>query len=102
MIFEFYRFEELIATIEADYKSNRVVVTNYTDDIMDRPFGRKDNITWSDWEYFLESRCFPRTRDHADMILQEMGLDHYSPLDIVLKTEGRMAEDHFWLKNITE
>ena len=27
---------------------------------------------WKDFEYFLEERCFPRTRDHAEEILKEL------------------------------
>ncbi|MFQ9396402.1 MAG: hypothetical protein ACLR2E_23260 [Lachnospiraceae bacterium] len=30
--------------------------------------------TWKDFEYFLEERCFPKTRDHAKEILKELGL----------------------------
>ena len=47
---------------------------------------------------FLESRCVPRQRDGLSHYLAELGLDRYDPLEIIRKTAGRMAEDHFWIK----
>lgn len=38
-----------------------------------------------------------RQRDGLRYYLQELGLDHYEPLAIVRKTQGRMAEDNCWL-----
>ena len=32
------------------------------------------------------------------IILNELNLPFYNPFLIVQKTEGRMAEDNFWLK----
>lgn len=63
-----------------------------------RAFGIKAKPTWEDFEEFLESRCFPRTRDGLRMILDDIGLDFYDPLAIVEKTKGRMAEDFQWMK----
>ena len=51
-----------------------------------------------DFEYFLESRCFPRGRDYMKDILRDMGLDSYDPLAIIEKTKGRMAEDKQWIR----
>ena len=47
---------------------------------------------------FLEERCFPRTRGHMRLILEDLGLDFYDPLSIIEKTQGRMAEDFQWIK----
>ena len=52
---------------------------------------------WDDFTWFLESRCFPKTRDHAKDILKEMGLPFYDPLLIIEKTDGRMAGDEQWI-----
>ena len=30
--------------------------------------------------------------------LKELGLETYEPLEIIRKTEGRMAEDDHWIK----
>jgi len=43
---------------------------------------------------FLESRCVPRQRDGLRYYLAEFGLEKYEPLEIIRKTEGRMAEDN--------
>ena len=32
------------------------------------------------------------------LVLQDLGLPYYDPLLIVEKTEGRMAEDEFWIR----
>ena len=48
-------------------------------------------------EYFLESRCFPKSRAMLKSILRELGLDSYDPLAIIEKTQGRMAEDKQWI-----
>ena len=70
---------------------------NYTEQILLRAFGVIENPDWKDFEYFLEDRCFPRTRDHANEILREMNLPFYDPLLIVEKTQGRMEGDHQWI-----
>ena len=53
--------------------------------------------SWEDFEYFIEDRCFPRTRDHAKEILLEMGVPFYDPLLIIEKTKGYMAGDNQWI-----
>ena len=47
---------------------------------------------------FLESRCFPESRDKMKLILKDLGLPFYDPIMIIEKTEGRMAEDDFWIR----
>ena len=32
------------------------------------------------------------------LILKDLDLPFYDPLMIIQKTEGRMAEDHFWIR----
>ena len=72
-------------------------IKNYTDQIIFRAFGVVTDPDWADFEYFLEERCFPRTRDHRKDILREMGLPFYDPLLIIEKTQGRMSDDHQWI-----
>ena len=38
------------------------------------------------------------TRDKMKLVLRDLGVPFYDPYLIVQKTEGRMAEDDFWLK----
>lgn len=33
----------------------------------------------------------------AEEILKDLGLPFYDPIMIIEKTEGRMAEDNFWI-----
>ena len=65
---------------------------------MNRAFGVREYPTYEDYEEFLESRCFPRTRDKMKRELKRLDLPFYDPLMIIEKTEGRMAEDDFWIK----
>lgn len=102
MVLEFYNREQLSSIITVDYKSNSVSVENFTDDYLDRAFGIVEKPTMDDFEYFIEDRCFPKTRDHLKEILNELGLDYYDPIQIIRKTQGRMAEDKKWIKIIDE
>lgn len=67
-----------------------------------RAFGVKLTPTFADYEKFLESRCFPRTRDKMKLLLEELDLNSYDPLAIIEKTKGRMAEDAMWIRIIDE
>lgn len=57
-----------------------------------------EKITFEEYEDFLKSRCFPEERDKIKTILKELNLPFYDPLLIIEKTQGRMAEDDFWIK----
>ena len=98
MRMDFMCEEELCTTILIDFQRHRIAVQNETEDIIHRAFGIKAKPTWEDFEEFLESRCFPRTRDHLRLVLEDVGVDSYDPLAIVEKTKGRMAEDLQWIK----
>ena len=90
--------DECCTAILVDFKNERIAVLNETDDIIHRAFGIKAKPTWEDFMEFLESRCFPRTRDHLRLVLEDIGIDSYDPLAIVEKTKGRMAEDLQWIQ----
>lgn len=94
-----YMFRQTPCTcIDVDEKSRKVVIKNYTDKIMFRAFGIEENPSYERYEEFLESRCFPRSRDKMKLVLRDMELPFYDPFLIIEKTQGRMAEDEFWLK----
>ena len=78
--------------------NQRIKFKNFQRNILFRAFGSKTDPSWEDYEAFLESRCFPRERDKMKLILKELNLPFYDPLMIVEKTQGRMAEDDFWIK----
>lgn len=56
------------------------------------------NPTLSDFDKFLESRCFERTREDAPQLLKWYGLAEYTPLGICKKSFGRKMEDTVWIR----
>ena len=84
--------------IDIDFLKQRIYIQNKTDDLIHRAFGVIERPTWEDFEFFLEDRCFPRERGNCKSILKTMGISDYDPLQIIEKTQGRMAEDKQWIK----
>lgn len=97
MRMDFMCEDECCTQILVDFRREQIAIVNTTDDIIHRAFGIKAKPTWEDFMEFLESRCFPRTRDHLRLVLKDLGLDNYDPLAIIEKTKGRMAEDLQWI-----
>ena len=93
----FMNRDYLCTMIDIDFLHEKIYIKNYTDQIPLRAFGVVDNPSWNDFEYFLEDRCFPRTRDHAKEILRDMRIPFYDPLLIIEKTDGYMEGDHQWI-----
>ena len=93
----YYDGDTLCTKICADKVTRCLAVENLVDDSLSTAFGVNTSPTWEDLENFLEERCVPRQRDGLRYYLQELGLEHYDPLAIVRKTQGRMAEDNCWL-----
>lgn len=94
----YYYKQEVCTIIDVNERMREVKICNYTEDDMLKAFGKKTEITYEDYEAFLESRCFPRERDKMKLQLKELDLPFYDPMMIIEKTEGRMAEDEFWIK----
>lgn len=84
--------------IDVNEQDRKVEIHNYTKDYISRAFGVVERPTFADYEAFLESRCFPRTRDKMKLVLENLGLPFYDPFQIIEKTEGRMAEDNSWIR----
>ena len=94
-----YMHEQTVCTlIDVDEIRRCIRIKNYTDNIMFRAFGKEENPDYDSYLEFLESRCFPEGRDKMKLILDDLGLPFYDPFLIIEKTEGRMAEDAFWIK----
>ena len=94
-----YHYKNEVCTIiDVDERKKILQVYNYTNDNMLKAFGKNAEITFEMYEEFLESRCFPRERDKMKLKLKELDLPFYDPMMIIEKTEGRMAEDEFWIK----
>jgi len=98
MRMDFMFLDKLCTKILINFKDKHIRIINETNDLIHRAFGILKEPTWEDFEYFLEDRCFPRTRAHLRLILDDLGLDCYDPLQIIEKTHGRMAEDFQWIQ----
>lgn len=95
----FYMYKDDICTlIDVDDAKQLVRIKNYTDKLMFRAFGVNEDPDYNDYKEFLESRCFPRTRDKMKLVLEDIGLPFYDTFMIIEKTQGRMAEDDFWIR----
>ena len=89
---------EVCTLIDVDEMRREVQIRNYTNRIQYRAFGINVEPSFEEFQEFLESRCFPRSGDKMKIRLQELGIPFYDPLLIIEKTQGRMAEDEFWLQ----
>lgn len=95
--FKYYNSHTLCTVIYADFTDKTIIAENHTDSLIKTAFGKRNAPSWDDFMAFLEERCVPRQREGLLDYLEALGLDHYDPLEIVLRTEGRMAEDQQWL-----
>ncbi|MCD8098006.1 MAG: helix-turn-helix domain-containing protein [Lachnospiraceae bacterium] len=89
---------EACTLLDVDERRQKIRIYNYTDDLLFRAFGRTEHPTYQQYEEFMESRCFPRSRDKLKLQLAELGVPFYDTLLIIEKTEGRMADDEFWIR----
>lgn len=96
--FRYYDKNQLCTLIYADFTDQTLQVENYTDKLVKTAFGKKSLPTWEDFLAFLEERCIPRGREGLEDYLTDIGTDEYEPLEIIKKTQGRMAEDDQWLE----
>ena len=98
MKFEFYDGVILCTQIIADFTDKTLSVENTTEHIVKTAFGKNETPTWEDFLNFLEERCLPRSRSGIREYLETIGVEEYEPLEIIKKTDGRMAEDNQWIK----
>ncbi|MFG6331805.1 MAG: hypothetical protein K1W28_08290 [Lachnospiraceae bacterium] len=81
--------------------TRKIEITNLTEELTSRAFGVKETPGWEDYEYFLESRCMPRSRYGIREELRDLGLDFYDPFVIVQKTRGRVYGDRQYLSRMS-
>jgi hypothetical protein len=98
LILYFYENEMLCTKICADKTTYQLCIQNQVADPLSTAFGVDQKPTWKDLQAFLESRCVPRQRDGLRYYLRQLGLDQYEPLEIIRRTQGRMAEDQHWIE----
>ncbi len=90
--------EKTVAKIIFDYKTKTVSVENYTDKMQLRPFGINETPSFDDFEYFLESRCMPKTRHDLKFILKELDLPCWDPWVLIRFNHGLQYEDYGWIR----
>lgn len=95
---KFFDAEILCSTILADFTAKDLLVENHTDNLVKTAFGVHLYPSWEDFLDFLEERCIPRERAGLREYLEAIGVAEYDPYQIILKTQGRMAEDQQWLE----
>lgn len=96
--FDFYDGEILCTKIVADFTDETVSVENVTINIVKTAFGKNEVPTWEDFLAFLEERCVPKSRSGIREYLETIGVESYEPIEIIRKTQGRMAEDNQWIR----
>lgn len=94
-----YMHKQTVCTIiDVNEIIREVKIINYTDNVIFRAFGTEEHPDYRMYMKFLESRCFPESRDKLKIVLKDLDLPFYDPFMIIEKTEGRMAEDDFWIR----
>lgn len=94
-----YMHNQTVCTlIDVNEMQRKIMITNYTDNLMFRAFGVEEHPDYEMYLEFLESRCFPESRDKMKLVLKDLDLPFYDPFMIIEKTQGRMAEDDFWIR----
>ncbi len=94
-----YMYQNTACTIiDVNEPLRKVKIFNFTGNLFFRAFGKVEEPTFEMYEEFLESRCFPRTRDKMKLQLEQLNLPFYDPILIIEKTQGRMADDMFWIR----
>ncbi len=96
-VLSYYDENTLCSSIYADFEKKTIKVTNHINNLIKTAFGANCDPTWEDFEYFLKERCISRERDGLGFYLEALGLTEYNPMDIILRTNGRMAEDNQWI-----
>ena len=102
LVLYFYNGTELTTKIAVDKTLKTLAIHNQSSNPLFTAFGVNAHPNWNDFQYFLEDRCIPKGRDGLKYYLEELGLTSYEPLEIIRKTQGKMAEDHCWIKIVEE
>lgn len=88
------------SVIDVDEDRRKVWVSNRVADYSRCAFGALEQPGWDAYEWFLESRCFPRDDPQAQERLAQLGLEQYDPMEILRRTKGRLERDRHWLQII--
>ncbi len=94
---EYFNKDTLLAIIEADYATDEIKVTNFTDNVLDKPFGNLEP-TIDDLDDFFEEHIIDRNRFDIKEVLKYNGLDFYDPEAIARISHGRTTDNNYWMR----
>ena len=90
--------DHICTIIDVDEPKHEVEIKNFATDPQKRAFGRVEYPSFDEYESFLESRCFPRSRDKMKIMLDALDLPFYDPIQIIERTQGRLTDDEQWIR----
>lgn len=94
-----YMYHDFVCSIiDVDEMERKVEVHNFITNPLYRAMGVNTEPTFEEYEEFIKSRCFPETRDKLKLELKKLDIPFYDPIMIIEKTQGRMADDDFWIR----
>lgn len=90
--------DRLCTVLYADFTDKTLCAENHIDNPVMTAFGNNPSPDWEAFTAFLRERCIPQERAGLREYLEALGLTAYDPWEIILKTDGRMAEDQQWVE----
>lgn len=94
--FDYMQKDTVLAKITVN-EDNTISLVNYTDDIVDRPFGVNLNPTMEDVNDLFKERVFPKERYNVKQILKDKPYG-YNPFSIICDTHGILVDDFYWIR----
>lgn len=95
--FEYLYIDTVCSEVTVDRELRTVTCVNHTDTVYMQFLG-KNEPTIDNVMRMMRSRCFPEGRPDVKVLLSMLGLNTYNPLDICMKTHGRLTGDKFWIR----
>ena len=89
------KYDELVAKVNVE--NTTAFITRFILHPVKQIFWA-DNMNIVQLSDVLESRCWERNRDDIDIILKNLGLKSYDPLEIVKRTHGVSFNDFLWIQ----
>ena len=78
-------------------ENNEVYFINYTDNVIEKPFGCMTSVTFNEFKRFLAFRCFPRDRWNCRELIEYTD-GEYDFIKIIGLTHGVLSDDYFWIR----
>ena len=78
-------------------ENNEIYFINYTDNVIEKPFGCMTSVTFNEFKRFLAFRCFPRDRWNCRELIEYTD-GEYDFIKIIRLTHGVLSDDYFWIR----